>query len=235
MFNKVNKTYRYFLTQRPFTVGSVPKMDKIVNSKEFMNKSFVPTIGQEAWGYVEYRESLDKNVCKQYELKEGYDFSSFLDPKASSIRKISPFFLEGDEKEWADENLQLIEAVSNSLQSEIIFVKKEIEKTGKVHVEYFAINQSLMHIDEFVSELVGKMSIDFSKCNNKWYINLYNGPFTCKIDEEDFSGYDMEKYVFEDINIKNLPSHVSKYISKQIKKEISIIPLPEIMYVKTTN
>ena len=70
MFNKVNKTYRYFLTQRPFTVGSVPKMDKIVNSKEFMNKSFVPTIGQEAWGYVEYRESLDKDVCKQYELKE---------------------------------------------------------------------------------------------------------------------------------------------------------------------
>ena len=77
MFNKVNKTYRYFLTQRPFTVGSVPNMDRIVNSKEFMNKSFVPTIGQEAWGYVEYRESLDKDVCEQYELKEGYDLSDY--------------------------------------------------------------------------------------------------------------------------------------------------------------
>lgn len=186
----------------------------------------------EAWGYVEYRESLDKDVCEQYELKEGYDFSSFLDPKASSIRKISPFFLEGDEKEWADENLQLIEAVSNSLQSEIIFVKKEIEKTGKVHVEYFAINQSLMHMDEFVSELVGKMGIDFSKCNNKWYINLYNDPFTCKIDEEDFSGYDMEKYKIKNIDIANLPSNVSKYILKQIKKDIPIIPLPEVMYEK---
>ena len=55
MFSKIKKTYRYFLSQRPFTVGSVPNMDKIVNSKEFMNKTFIPTIGQEAWGYVEYR------------------------------------------------------------------------------------------------------------------------------------------------------------------------------------
>ena len=89
-----------------------------------------------------------------------------------------------------------------------------------------------MHIDEFVSELVGKMGIDFSKCNNKWYINLYNDPFTCKIDEEDFSGYDMEKYKFKNIDIANLPSNVSKYILKQIKKDIPIIPLPEVMYEK---
>lgn len=63
--------------------------------------------------------------------------------KASSIRKISPFFLEGDEKEWADENLQLIEAVSNSSQSEIIFVKKKSKKQEKSMLN---ILQSINHL-----------------------------------------------------------------------------------------
>lgn len=232
MFNKVNKTYHYFLTQRPFTVGSVPNMDRIVNSKEFMNKSFIPTIGQEAWGYIEYKESLDKDVCKQYELKESYNFSSFLNPKASSIRKVSPFFLEEDENEWVDENRTIIESLSNALRSNFVLVKKEVERVGKIVSEYFVINQSLINIDEFVEELTGKAGIDFGQYNEMYYINLYNGSFTNKIDGEDFSGYDMEKYKFKNIDIANLPSNVSKYILKQIKKDIPIIPLPEVMYEK---
>ena len=37
---------------------------------------------------------------------------------------------------------------------------------------------------------------------------------------------------FKNIDIANLPSNVSKYILKQIKKDIPIIPLPEVMYEK---
>ena len=58
--------YRYYSTQRPVGPGTFPgKPDSIVN---FDRREEVPGIGP-AWGYLEYREPLDDEVAKRYELK----------------------------------------------------------------------------------------------------------------------------------------------------------------------
>ena len=235
--SEVRKNHRYYLIQRPFTVGAIPNPRKVIDSKEFTNKSFVPIIGQEAWGYVEYDEPLDEETCKHFGLKESYDFCSFLDSIDYSIRGISPFYTEKEESAWIHENDEILAEMADEFKYDIILVRKETEKTGKVETEYFAIVQSFMKVDEFVSELTGKMGIDFGmdidSPNSKYYINLYNDPFTAKIDGEDFSGYDMEKYVIEDKKFDELPDNVTKYIIKNMQKGSAIIPLPESMYKKS--
>lgn len=58
---------RYYSTQRPVMPGSFPKegAQEIYN---FDSRTFVPEIGREAWGYIEYEAPLTDREARSYEL-----------------------------------------------------------------------------------------------------------------------------------------------------------------------
>ena len=58
--------YRYYSTQRPVGPGTVPS--RPMNIENFDRREEVPGIGP-AWGYLEYKEPLDDDAAKRYELK----------------------------------------------------------------------------------------------------------------------------------------------------------------------
>lgn len=63
-------TYRYYLTQRPPSIGTHPK-DNIVNIEAFDYKERVEAIGRSAFGFVEYSQPLTEQQVSDYELIEG--------------------------------------------------------------------------------------------------------------------------------------------------------------------
>lgn len=226
------KNYRYFLIQRPRTIGGLPSNIQIKDAKDFDVKTFVPTIGQEAWGYIESEKPIEKTICLHYGLKQSYDFREFLDSNAFSMRKISPFYFEKEEDNWLDENNKIIEKISNEFSGDYLFVKKEIEKMGRVEILYFAIDETLIKVDEFIVELTGRYGVDFGadSQNKKFYINLYQNMFSSEIEGEKFCGYNMEKYCIEDRKKDDIPPKLNKYIMKQIDKGMEVIPLPSCLF-----
>ena len=58
--------YRYYSTQRPIGPGTFPGRPESIEN--FDTRKEVPGIGH-AWGYLEYREPLDDEAAKRYELK----------------------------------------------------------------------------------------------------------------------------------------------------------------------
>ncbi len=62
---------RYYSTQRPVMPGGFPKKAVVEKIKNFGTKTYCEEIGREAWGYIEYRESLTKEAADAYELTLG--------------------------------------------------------------------------------------------------------------------------------------------------------------------
>jgi len=60
--------YRYYCLYRPAGPGSVPR--GLIDLKNFDDKQFVPEIGKEAWGWVEYEKPLTDKEIRDYELME---------------------------------------------------------------------------------------------------------------------------------------------------------------------
>jgi len=58
---------RYYTTQRPPGPGTIPK--GATNVVTFDKRTYVPELGREAWGYVEYGKPLDSKVAADYELE----------------------------------------------------------------------------------------------------------------------------------------------------------------------
>ena len=61
---------RYYSTQRPVVPGSYPKpigntVKEVVN---FDERTFCPTIGREAWGYIDYELPLSPVIARDMEL-----------------------------------------------------------------------------------------------------------------------------------------------------------------------
>ena len=61
---------RYFSTQRPVGPGTFPKPDgnKVVEIHNFDSKTYCEKIGREAWGYIDYEQSLSTEQAASYEL-----------------------------------------------------------------------------------------------------------------------------------------------------------------------
>ena len=59
---------RYYSTQRPVFPGGFPEKDKVERIENFDHKTFCEEIGEEAWGFIEYSEPLDKDQADAYEL-----------------------------------------------------------------------------------------------------------------------------------------------------------------------
>lgn len=62
---------RYYSTQRPVMPGCFPKKTAVEKIENFDTKTYCEEIGKEAWGYIEYRESLTKEEVDAYELTLG--------------------------------------------------------------------------------------------------------------------------------------------------------------------
>ena len=67
---------RYYSTQRPIAPGSFPEpegntVERIVN---FPAKTYVDEIWKQAWGYIDYEQSLSEKDASDYELTQGGAF-----------------------------------------------------------------------------------------------------------------------------------------------------------------
>ena len=58
---------------RPVAPGTFPKPtgNKILEIRNFDDRTFVPEIKRDAWGYIEYSQSLTEHDLSAYELVEG--------------------------------------------------------------------------------------------------------------------------------------------------------------------
>lgn len=65
--------YRYYLTQRPPSIGTFPShKDNTPFVHGFsVGRKYVEEIKHEAWGYVEYEKPLTAKQIEEYELVEG--------------------------------------------------------------------------------------------------------------------------------------------------------------------
>lgn len=61
---------RYYSTQRPVMPGSFPK-EGAQEIHNFDSRTFIPEIGREAWGYIEYSRTLTPQEAASYELMSG--------------------------------------------------------------------------------------------------------------------------------------------------------------------
>lgn len=63
-----SKPVRYFSTQRPVGPGTYPKTQEVRQIVNYDKREFVQTLGQEAWGYIDYAGELDEKEARAYEL-----------------------------------------------------------------------------------------------------------------------------------------------------------------------
>jgi len=64
--------YRYYLTQRPPSLGTHPRINAI-KVCSYYDKKHIEEINCEAWGYVIYKEPLTDKEISDYELCGPYE------------------------------------------------------------------------------------------------------------------------------------------------------------------
>lgn len=93
------KTYRYYVTQRPIDIGTIPRTKDSINITAFEDRQEVEEIGRSAYGFVEYREPLSDEEVRDYELatavgqRESMEQEQFVSLEQADIPP-----LDGEEK-----------------------------------------------------------------------------------------------------------------------------------------
>ena len=64
-------TNRYYSIMRPIGIGTFPPGAHVTNIVNFHQRMYVPEIGREAWGYIEFSHTLSKQNQMNYELLPG--------------------------------------------------------------------------------------------------------------------------------------------------------------------
>jgi len=62
---------RYYSIMRPIGIGTFPPGAHVTNIVNFNQRMYVPEIGREAWGYIEFSHTLSKKYQMDYELLPG--------------------------------------------------------------------------------------------------------------------------------------------------------------------
>ena len=62
---------RYYSIMRPIGIGTYPTGARVTNIVNFHQRMYVPEIGREAWGYIEFSHTLSKQNQIAYELLPG--------------------------------------------------------------------------------------------------------------------------------------------------------------------
>lgn len=60
------KLYRYYTLYRPPLPGAIPKDTYLIHG--YNERTFVPEIGRDAWGYIECKRELTSAEIADYEL-----------------------------------------------------------------------------------------------------------------------------------------------------------------------
>ena len=63
--------HKYYSTMRPIGIGTYPTGARVTNIVNFHERKYVPEIGREAWGYIEFSHTLSKQNQISYELLPG--------------------------------------------------------------------------------------------------------------------------------------------------------------------
>ena len=63
--------HRYYSIMRPIGIGTYPTGARVTNIVNFHQRMYVPEIGREAWGYIEFSHTLSKQNQISYELLPG--------------------------------------------------------------------------------------------------------------------------------------------------------------------
>ena len=63
--------HRYYSIMRPIGIGTFPPGAHVTNIVNFNQRMYVPEIGREAWGYIEFSHTLSKQNQIAYELLPG--------------------------------------------------------------------------------------------------------------------------------------------------------------------
>ena len=63
--------HRYYSIMRPISIGTYPTGARVTNIVNFHERKYVPEIGREAWGYIEFSHTLSKQNQISYELLPG--------------------------------------------------------------------------------------------------------------------------------------------------------------------
>lgn len=58
---------RYYSILRPVSIGTYPRSG-VMEIKNFNRREYVPEIGREAWGYIDYSRKLTEKEAASYEL-----------------------------------------------------------------------------------------------------------------------------------------------------------------------
>lgn len=61
------KMYRYYSPLRPVSIGTFPAVHKLT-FRNFPERTYIDSIGREAWGYVEYDAPLTDQEAADYDL-----------------------------------------------------------------------------------------------------------------------------------------------------------------------
>lgn len=59
---------KYYSTMRPIMLGCFPRSQDVLEIRNFDSREYVEEIGREAWGYIEYAETLTEKEKEEYEL-----------------------------------------------------------------------------------------------------------------------------------------------------------------------
>ena len=65
---------RYYSTQRPVGPGTFPTGYKVEEIHNFDRRTFCEEISREAWGYIDFAESIPDDMARQYELTGGKNY-----------------------------------------------------------------------------------------------------------------------------------------------------------------
>ena len=63
--------HKYYSIMRPIGIGTYPAGAHVSNIVNFHERKYVPEIGREAWGYIEFSHTLSKQNQIDYELLPG--------------------------------------------------------------------------------------------------------------------------------------------------------------------
>lgn len=66
-------SYRYYSTQRPLWPGTFPRPtgNRAEAIENYDSRTYVPEIGREAWGHIDYEHPLTAQEAADYELAAG--------------------------------------------------------------------------------------------------------------------------------------------------------------------
>ena len=156
---------RYYSIMRPVGIGTYPAGAHVTNIVNFHQRMYVPEIGREAWGYIEFSHTLSKKYQMEYELLPGGGmserqfrsqfagvltekeidrlsaYSVFRYKKSHGITKVS-------ESERAIARLELMNHLYSLVDADIIENLTELATSLKVVFDVRAFGERLIDLRE---------------------------------------------------------------------------------------